>query len=65
MHDSDDLKLGTRIRISTLGKERLPRISALTGKVVGIARSSQAVRILLDGKKKAITLHHSYIERDK
>jgi hypothetical protein len=58
----DDLKNGTRIRLSQLGLERCPRIASHTGVVVGTTSRSASIRVLLDGRKMPMTLHTSYIE---
>jgi hypothetical protein len=62
MHDPNELNIGTRIRFSPLGKERLRRHSVQTGKIVGRSVNRNAVRVLLDGKKQPISLHVSYVE---
>ena len=58
----EQFKVGTRIRLSVMGRARSRRITAQTGVVVGTPHRSDALRILMDGKKQAITLHISYIE---
>jgi hypothetical protein len=54
-------KPGQRFRLSALGEERCPKLNQ-TGVVVGRAGRSDAVRVLLDGRKTAMTLHMSYVE---
>jgi hypothetical protein len=54
-------KPGQRIRLSALGKERCPRLSS-TGVVIGSAGRSDAIRVLMDGRKTPMTLHVSYVE---
>ena len=61
-HDDSELKPGTRIRLSALGKARCPRMKVHTGVIVGNPSGSEGVRIILDGSKKPITLHEIYIE---
>lgn len=58
----DKFEIGSRIRLSDLGKRRCPRISSETGVVVGKATHLEAVRLKMDGKKQLITLHASYVE---
>lgn len=65
MRDRDgEWKPGERIRLTVLGKKRCPRLKIHTGVVVGRTHRSDAVRILLDGRKMPITLHSSYVESD-
>jgi hypothetical protein len=62
-HDrADDLKIGMRVRLSPLGIKRSPRVRGSHTGIVISARSRKSVRVLLDGRKKAVTLHVSYIE---
>lgn len=58
----DKFKIGSRIRLSNLGKQRCPRITSETGIVVGKATHLEAVRLKMDGKKQLITLHVTYVE---
>jgi hypothetical protein len=63
MVDPDEVfQIGKRFRLSALGKERCPRLTTHTGVIVGQPQRSDAVRVLLDGRKFPITLHASYIE---
>jgi hypothetical protein len=62
-HDGRELRPGMRIQLSALGEARSPRMKVHTGVIVGITHGSKRVRIILDGRKKPITLHESYIER--
>jgi hypothetical protein len=57
-----ELEPGQRIRLSTLGRERCPKLKSHTGVVTGKTEYSAAVRVLLDGHKTPLTLHTSYIE---
>jgi hypothetical protein len=61
-HDDSELKPGTRIQLSALGRARSPRMKVHTGVVVGKTYGSEGVRIIMDGSKTPITLHESYIE---
>ena len=56
-----DLKLGARFRLTQLGAERCPKFCGDTGTVVGFARNSGGIRVLLDGTKRPRSLHRSYI----
>lgn len=63
MQGPDDIfKVGTRIKLSPLGKERSRRAKVQTGVVVGKPFQTDAVRVQMDGMKQPITLHVSYIE---
>ena len=57
-----ELERGQRIRLSTLGRERCPKLKSHTGVVTGKTEYSAAVRVLMDGYKTPLTLHTSYIE---
>jgi hypothetical protein len=52
-----DLKLGARFRLTQLGAERCPKFCGNTGSVVGFARNSGGIRVLLDGTKRPRSLH--------
>ena len=56
-----DLKLGARFQLTQLGAERCPKFCGYTGTVVGFARNSGGIRVLLDGTKRPRSLHRSYI----
>ena len=56
-----DLKLGARFQLTQLGAERCPKFCGDTGTVVGFARNSGGIRVLLDGTKRPRSLHRSYI----
>lgn len=63
MHDRyDELKPGTRVRLTELGKERSPRLKGYVGRVVGISLHTSTVRVLFEGRKAPVTLHVTYIE---
>jgi len=58
-------EIGDRIRLSELGRRRITRIRSTTGKVVGFGRSDTIFRIVFDGSNYPVSIHHSYIERDR
>ena len=58
-----ELRIGQRIRLSSLGVERC-RFECGTGVVVGRSNRFNAIRVLMDGRKQPQTLHRSYIEVD-
>ena len=65
MHDRDDeLKPGTRVRLTTLGVQRCPRLRSHTGVIAAASNQSNSFRVLIDGRKLPIALHESYIEAE-
>jgi hypothetical protein len=63
MRDGEtELKRGKRVRLSTLGKQRSPKVKVHTGILVGMSRRGGAVLVLMDGNRTPTTLHRSYIE---
>jgi hypothetical protein len=56
---TDEIKIGERVKVnSTAG----PRLSSKHGTVMGASgKYCDAVRVLLDGSKTAITLHKKYL----
>ena len=63
MHgDSDNnLRPGARVRLSAFGRSRCPRIKVHTGVIIRTTDGSDAVRVLLDGRKAPVTIHSSYL----
>jgi hypothetical protein len=57
-------RAGDRVRLSQLGKERMPRNKATTAKVVGYGRSDTRIRVVFDGSAYPVSVHASYLERD-
>ncbi|MBI5322419.1 hypothetical protein [Bradyrhizobium sp.] len=51
--------------MSELGKQRMTRNKATTAKVVGFGRTDSRVRIIFDGSSYPVSIHISYLERDK
>jgi hypothetical protein len=65
MHDHhDEMKIGARVRLSPLGLKRSPRVAGSHSGVVVSAMSRTSFRILFDGRKRALTVHASYIESE-
>lgn len=58
-------RVGDRVRLSELGKERMPRSKATTAKVVGYGRSDTRIRVVFDGSAYPVSVHVSYLERDQ
>lgn len=64
MSGSDDIpefKVGDRVRLSTTGLERSPRMSSARGMIVGVTGTGNAYRVLFDNKKLAVLMHKSYL----
>jgi hypothetical protein len=64
MDDHKELEPGSRIRLSALGKKRCPKMKRHSGIVVAELHYRDALRILMDGSKEAITLHRSHVEAE-
>jgi len=63
MHDgNEDMKPGTRVRLTKLGIERSPKLMSHTGIIVGVSHGSRSYRVLIDGRKMPLALHETYIE---
>jgi len=56
-----DLVIGSRFRVKSRGKHSR-RLDGCTGKVLGLAHTKNAFRVLLDGRKNPQTLHRSYLQ---
>lgn len=63
--DKDYFRIGDRIRLSELGRSRMTRIRSTTGKVVGFGRSETILRIVFDGSSYPVSIHSTYLERDR
>ena len=62
--EQEYFQVGERVRLSQLGKERMPRNKSTTAKVVGFGRSDTRIRIVFDGSRYPVSIHSSYLERD-
>ena len=62
--EEEYFRIGDRVRLNELGRERMPRNRAATAKVVGFGRSDTRIRIVFDGSKYPVSIHISYLERD-
>jgi hypothetical protein len=63
--DEEPFQKGDRVRLSGLGRERMPRNRATTARVVGFGRSDTRIRIVFDGSRYPVSVHVSYLERDE
>jgi hypothetical protein len=59
---NEDLKPGTRVRLTKLGVERSPKLRSHAGIIVGVSHGSRSYRVLIDGRKMPLALHESYLE---
>jgi hypothetical protein len=57
-----DLFIGDRIQISTLGASRCPRLAGKTGTIVGRSIYANSVSVRLDGNKSKSTFHRDYLQ---
>lgn len=63
MDDTDDLKIGDRVRLTPLGEQRNAGLKTRTGVITGRTRGN-GFYVLMDGNKTTSTLHRSYIEAE-
>jgi len=61
---NEDLKPGTRVRLTKLGVERCPKLKSHFGIIVGVSHGGKSFRVLIDGRKMPLALHESYIEAE-
>jgi hypothetical protein len=57
-----NLFIGDRIQISTLGASRCPRLAGRTGTIVGLSIYANSVSVRLDGNKSRSTFHRDYLQ---
>jgi hypothetical protein len=60
----NDLKVGSRFRLSALGIERCRKVKNRTGVIIGLSPTGSSVRVIFEGRRQPITLHESYVEPD-
>jgi hypothetical protein len=63
--EQESFQVGERVRLSELGRERMPRSKSHTAKVVGYGRSDTRIRVVFDGAAYPVSIHVSYLERDE
>jgi hypothetical protein len=61
---NNDLKVGSRFRLSALGIERCRKFKIRTGVISGLSQTGSSVRVIFEGRRQPITLHQSYVESD-
>jgi hypothetical protein len=60
----NNLKIGSRFRLSALGFERCRKFKSRTGVIVGLSPTGSSLRVMLEGRRQPMTLHESYVEPD-
>jgi hypothetical protein len=60
--DDVEYEIGDRVALTTLGRERSPRLKSTTGVIVGKNPGTKAYRVLMDGRTTPLLVHQSYIE---
>ncbi|MCP4618738.1 MAG: hypothetical protein GY844_20175 [Bradyrhizobium sp.] len=63
--EGEYFQIGERVRLSELGRRRMPRSKSTTAKVVGYGRSETRIRVVFDGSTYPVSIHVSYLEQDK
>ena len=58
-------QVGAHVRLSELGKSRMMRGTDRRGRVVGLGRTETVVRVQFENLHNPVSLHQSYLERDK
>jgi hypothetical protein len=61
---NNDLKVGSRFRLSALGLKRCSRFKSRTGVIVGLSPTGSTLRVTFEGRRQPVTLHESYVEPD-
>jgi hypothetical protein len=56
------LEIGQRIKMSTIGAVRCPRLALKNGVVVGLSQYKSSVTVRFDGNRSSTCLHRDYIE---
>ena len=60
--DKVEITIGARVRLSSLGAARCPRLADKEGVVVGGGQYRSTVRVIFDGFKSPMSLHRDYVE---
>ena len=63
--EDEHFQVGDRVRLSQLGRQRMPRNKSTTAKVVGYGRSDTRIRVVFDGTAYPVSIHASYLEPDR
>jgi hypothetical protein len=60
----NDLKIGDRVQLTSLGAQRNAGLRTRTGVIKGRTRGN-GFYVLMDGNKSVSTLHRSYLEAEE
>jgi hypothetical protein len=60
--DPTTYQVGDRVKLSELGKSRLPNAVAELGVVTALPKGKRSVWVRFDGNKSSTRIHASYIE---
>ena len=63
--EQEYFRIGDRVRLSELGRSRMARNRASTAKIVGFGRTETTIRIIFDGSHYPVSIHASYLEKDR
>jgi len=56
-------RIGDRVQLSELGRDRSPNMNT-TGVVVSVSRTGTVYMVLLDGRVRPVQLHWTYLEAE-
>ena len=62
IHDKVEIPIGARVKMSSLGAARCPRLAGKKRGAVGGGLYPSTVRIIFDGSKTPKSLHRDYVE---
>jgi hypothetical protein len=62
--EQEQFRTGERVRLSELGRQRMPRNRATTAIVIGYGRTDSSIRVRFTGSTNPVSIHVSYLERD-
>jgi len=62
--EQEPFRIGQRVRLNELGRQRMPRSQSTTAVVVGHGQTESRIRVRFHGSANPISIHVSYLERD-
>jgi hypothetical protein len=62
--EDEQFQTGERVRLTELGRQRMPRNRVTTAVVIGYGRTESRVRVRFTGSANPVSIHVSYLERD-
>lgn len=63
--EEEQFQTGERVRLSELGRQRMPRNRATTAIVIGYGRTDSRIRVRFTGSTNPVSVHVSYLEKDR